>query len=307
MGKKINITELLKDCPKGMELDCTICNGVKFIELDRNPNFPIVVRANNGYEFTLTKYGQIHNIDDAKCVIYPKGKTTWEGFQRPIVDGDILSYQHVGFKNRTIYIYMYHNRMNTTYYVALSGYSGSEFLINYQEGYALNSYNDTVRFATEEEKAKLFQAIKDNGYKWNPETKTLEKLTELTFKVGDRIRHKNSDIYCTLGEYSEGISAYRTDIGLSITYKDLEQWELVTDKFDINTLKPFKSNVLIRDNKLQKWHPATWGFYDKDSTYHYKLVGNISSYYCIPYEGNEHLIGTSNDCSDFYKTWDVLF
>ena len=34
------------------------------------------------------------------------------------------------------------------------------------------------RFATEEEKKKLFDAIKENGYKWNTNTKTLEKLVE---------------------------------------------------------------------------------------------------------------------------------
>ena len=28
--KKINVAELLKDCPKGMELDCTIFNCVVF-------------------------------------------------------------------------------------------------------------------------------------------------------------------------------------------------------------------------------------------------------------------------------------
>ena len=37
---------------------------------------------------------------------------------------------------------------------------------------------DSTKPATEEEKQKLFKAIKDNGYKWNPETKTLEKLIE---------------------------------------------------------------------------------------------------------------------------------
>ena len=30
--------------------------------------------------------------------------------------------------------------------------------------------------ATEEEKQKLFQAIMDNGYAWNSETRTLDKL-----------------------------------------------------------------------------------------------------------------------------------
>ena len=47
--------------------------------------------------------------------------------------------------------------------------------------FALDGYNDTARFATEEEKQKLFKAIKDNGYKWNAETKTLEKLVKPKF------------------------------------------------------------------------------------------------------------------------------
>ena len=41
---------------------------------------------------------------------------------------------------------------------------------------------DSTRPATKEEKQKLFKAIKDNGYKWNPETKTLEKLIEPKFR-----------------------------------------------------------------------------------------------------------------------------
>lgn len=25
--------------------------------------------------------------------------------------------------------------------------------------------------------------------------------------------------------------------------------------------------------------------------------------FCIPYEGNEHLLGTKEDCDEFYKNW----
>lgn len=68
------------------------------------------------------------------------------------------------------------------------------------------------------------------------------------------------------------------------------------NKFDISTLVPFESRVLIRDNVKEKWSPAIWGFYDSDSQdYQYKLVGVIARY-CIPYEGNEHLLGTTDDC-----------
>ena len=54
------------------------------------------------------------------------------------------------------------------------------------------------RFATEEEKEKLFQAIKENGYKWNAETKTLEKLSQPKFKVGDKIKHKDDKTVITI-------------------------------------------------------------------------------------------------------------
>lgn len=306
MEKKINIAELLKDCPKGMELDCAIWNGVKFIELNRNSNFPIVVRANNGYEFTLTKYGQVLNIDDAKCVIFPKGKTTWEGFQRPFKDGDVLSYQFKGYKNRTIYIYMPHSRMNTTYYVALGGGDDSVFMVNYKEGHALNGYNDTVRFATEEEKQKLFDAIKANGYKWDAETKTLEKLVEPKFKVGDKIKYKygkNKDGV----EYGKILSitdntydvAVTDNIGIFIHVEQQNDWELVHDKFDITTLKPFESRVLMRSSNAREWVGTFYSHYNNNKFYGCGMCCDQ----CIPYEGNEHLLGTTNDCDEFYKNW----
>lgn len=77
------------------------------------------------------------------------------------------------------------------------------------------------------------------------------------------------------------------------------------NKFDINTLVPFESRVLVRDNVKEKWHPGIWGFYDNNSynEYSYKLIGDISRQ-CIPYEGNEHLLGTTDNCSDYFKTWE---
>lgn len=42
---------------------------------------------------------------------------------------------------------------------------------------------EDIVFATEEEKQKLFKAIKDNGYKWNEQTKTLEKVKKNLFEL----------------------------------------------------------------------------------------------------------------------------
>ena len=182
MNENLNLVEILKDCPKGMELDCTMFDNVTFAGVVESRVFPIRIIVGGGTTMVLTKYRQYTDDDFAKCVIFPKGETTWEGFVPPhkFKDGDILSYQNARLSNRTIYIYRYHKRFNTSYYVSLSG-DDNEFRIDNEGKWALNGYNDTVRFATEDEKKKLFQAIKDNGYKWNAETKTLENLVITKF------------------------------------------------------------------------------------------------------------------------------
>lgn len=102
-----------------------------------------------------------------------------------------------------------------------------------------------IRFATEEEKQKLFDILKENDYHWNDETKTLEKT-----------------------------------------------------KFDITTLKPF-DKVLMRSSNAREWDATLFSHYSNDKFYGCGMCCDQ----CIPYEGNEHLLGTTNDCDDFYINW----
>lgn len=302
----INLVEILKDCPQGMELDCPIFEGVEFDHIDENNGpYPIICRVKSPYggynTHTFTEYGCYQTEKYSKCTIFPKGKTTWEGFQRPFKDGDVL----VHTQNQRFIMSIYHKRI-------------TEFLIkthcilwDKDEGLSINMniccYPDNTRLASEEEKQKLFDAIKDNGYKWNDKTKNLEPSVKPIFKTGDRIKHKGSGIYCTLGEYAEGISAYYTNIGLSITYKDMEQWELAPNKFDVSTLKSFESRVLVRNSNNNIWKPAIFGFSDgkRICVVSGALWDPQSSFWeqAIPYEGNEHLLGTADNCDEFYKTW----
>ena len=92
--KKINIAELLKDCPKGMELDCTIYDNVEFEGISDNKDWPIKISV-EGYPEVLNPYGCISYKDYAKCVICPKGKTTWEGFipTYKFKNGDVVGIQ----------------------------------------------------------------------------------------------------------------------------------------------------------------------------------------------------------------------
>jgi hypothetical protein len=165
-----------------------------------------------------------------------------------------------------------------------------------------------ARLATEEEKQKLLDAIKENGYKWNAETKTLEELVVPKFKVGDKITdgedsftivYMDNECYYDIGR--------NTVTRLFIKYQD--DWKLVPNKFDISTLIPYESKVLIRNTLCGHWEPAFWGAYTIDHSdgllqHHDYLTTKGFTNYCIPYEGNEHLMGKTDDCIEYYKTWE---
>ena len=178
MKNKVNIAELLKDCPKGMELYSPIYGiGILTRVADRiYVKFP---KEHN--EKCFKPDGKVS--EDGEIMLFPKGKTTWEGFQRPFKDGDIVFY------NDTIAIFKEwgDETLFRTYVVT---YLCCDAFIDVKVPLFGKGVKREIRFATEKEKQKLFDAIKDNGYKWNAETKTLDKLIKPKFKVGDRIKLK---------------------------------------------------------------------------------------------------------------------
>lgn len=80
MNEKLNLVEILKDCPKGMELDCTVYNDVTFLRVDDVQN-RCYFKAGPADTFWTTCEGRINGSPYGKCVVFPKGKTTWEGFK----------------------------------------------------------------------------------------------------------------------------------------------------------------------------------------------------------------------------------
>lgn len=303
MENKINIAELLKDCPSGMELDCTLFEGLEFDGIVDNEYLPIRCRVKNpngGYNvYNFTKYGCWFDTTFAKCVIFPKGKTTWEGFQRPFKDGDILA-TDLGS------VFYLNTRLNTDEYYGCYVGIGGDGSFHICEPFA---YKECCGFATEEEKQKLFQAIKNNGYQWNAETKTLEKLVKPKFKVGDRIRNNRVDlgnIYTIIEvrESSYVVNKNNEHNNYNIDFVLQDEWELVQNKFDITTLKPF-DKVLVRCSSLEKWHIQFFEKYNTESSTKFPFICLCYNKYsqCIPYENNQHLLDTANDCNDFYKTW----
>lgn len=66
---------------------------------------------------------------------------------------------------------------------------------------------------------------------------------------------------------------------------------------------PFESKVLVRNEDLERWVPAFWGYENDAIDGRYIVVGGGAYKQCIPYEGNEKLLGTAVDCPLKYKSW----
>lgn len=307
--EKINIAELLKDCPQGMELDCTMFEDCTFLDVDEKANnYVIRITTPCGIKY-LDKYGRYVADYKAKCVIFPKGKTTWEGFVPPcnFKDGDIVS---IILGGRLWYgIYKKEHDQDLYCHVSYSTVTESLYHSDTNNLCSVNNITD-IRLATEEEKERLFQVIKNNGYRWNAETKTLEELVEPKFKVWDKIRHKDDetvititgikDDYYFIQFYNVRRNDYQNE---KVSFKDQDQYELVPNKFDIATLKPF-SEVLVRYDNDNPWMTAHFSHYMKDVEWECPYFASGACFkQCIPYKGNEHLRGTTNDCDDFYKNW----
>lgn len=304
MEEKINVAELLKDCPKGMELDCTMFEDVKFISVEEDDK-PICIRTGDIYRY-LTKFGTWTFDDNAKYVIFPKGKTTWKGFVPPCKykAGDVLV-----SKSGNIVLLSHIDSKNIVHYHCIIPTYGS-LRIEENTNIGVGRYYDCV-LANEQQRQRMYDRIKCSGYKYNQHINKLEKLVEPKFKVGDRIVCKNGITKpFTISKVGDNCY-YVNDINAVgiISLAEQDNYELVPNKFDITTLIPFESRVLVRNSYSGFWMPTFWGVYEteKSNEHQYRNYLTTKGFFrhCIPYnDDTKHLVGKTDDCDEYYKTWE---
>lgn len=125
-------------------------------------------------------------------------------------------------------------------------------------------------------------------------------IPPLKFKVGQRIEIESGSII-EIGEITD--CYYISTTGWKFYIKDQDKFKLVPNKFDITTLKPF-DKVLVRNTNSELWRISLFGCFSNEERY-FMCMANSAFYQCIPYnEDTKHLVGTADDCDEYYKTWE---
>ena len=81
MNKNIDLTKILKDCPKGTKLYSTIYGEVEFDRIKEGDEYSIIFTTESGSVATVTSDGKHYNYFDGDCTLFPsKEQRDWSKF-----------------------------------------------------------------------------------------------------------------------------------------------------------------------------------------------------------------------------------
>ena len=83
MNENIDLTKILKDCPKGTKFYTSVWGEASFERILERGFYTIGIDTPSGYKY-LTKEGRYINADDAECILFPsKDQRDWSKFTAP--------------------------------------------------------------------------------------------------------------------------------------------------------------------------------------------------------------------------------
>ena len=316
METKINIAEILKDKLENTKLYSPLFGDVYFYYVG---NDLIKVKHHGGRIAILFDNGRYYNYPESELVLFPsKEMRDWSKFAWK--KGDVLI-NSCGFQ-------CIFKEWASDDYTKFNGcYSCS------RDGYEDVSNAETAKFAKLDHNIAygyVREIERKLGGKLNLETLEIERQPE--FQDGDIAfadYGNRQDVFIVSGitglseGYSSFISLDLSSLTLSMGYrtcffkkdlcklrfatdsekkqlfsaleKESKAWDaenkMVVDLKPKVELKPF-DKVLVRDSKLDKWRANLFGYISKDGYYCCVYANWV---YCIPYKGNEHMLGTTKD------------
>lgn len=324
MEEKINKAAILKDKPQGTKLYSSACGKCELKEAD-DKSFKVSFYSSkfgfmNGGEGTFDKNGNLY--DDGECVIFPSREMRdWSKFAWK--KGDVL----VCTDGKAEVIFERFEDDNYTSFVGkhyLESYGKDGNLLDYEQEHIGNTANYTKE--SDETIQCYINTIEERlGGKLNRETLEIEPA-QPEFKDGDILSIQEdkehyhtifilkggTDVYVffdyfhrvltygtKIDENEKSICRLATEDEKKVLFDalakegkawDAEKKQVVYLKPKVE-LKPF-DKVLVRDDEDHAWQVSLFGY--KDATI-YRCNNGCSWNQCIPYFGNENLLGTTKN------------
>lgn len=321
MEEKINIAAILNDKPNGLRLYSPIFGECAFCCVRKDTN-DICVKKHNGVKAFFDSKGLYYNTGEV--MLFPsKSMRDWEklSWKR----GDLLInscglqciFKEWSSDDYTKFNGCYSNsrdgyedvsNADTAKFVKLDNNAAYEYVreIERKLGGILNLETLEIEKAQPEFKdgdvlfvkcydsafIEIFKYSKNNGDLYD---RASLDTTNQILDISGRYRIGKDEIteirLATEAEKQQLFSALKKE-GKAW---DSEKKQIMDLKAKVDELKPF-DKVLVRDGKDEIWEPAFFFRYlSQFSGYNYQTVGGEWRVYCIPYIGNESLLGTTKD------------
>lgn len=308
MKEKINIADILKDKPVGLKFYSNTFGYISFNGVHKDKVYFFSEDTN---AHSVKPNGKMY--DGGECIIFPsKEMRDWDKFSWK--KGDVL----VSEDN----VHIIFEKFEDDTYTRFKGkhYLWKECNVEDYNKEETKMLTSVFEKAADDVAQTYIKTIEERlGGKLNLETLEIEK--QLEFKDGDIVVYGKSVAICRR-IYKHTLSFYVTlnemvgllfadEVESSEEYRfateeekqqlfdalekegkawDAEKKQIVDLKPNIE-LKPF-DKVLIRDFESQAWQVSFFGYKDRDSCY---CCNGCSWNQCIPYIGNESLLGTTNN------------
>ena len=318
MEKEINIAEILKDKPKGTKLYTDTFGALSIEEIcAEDEDFGITLLDNDGDELYFYNNGK-YNVHGEPILVPSKEMRDWRKFAWK--RGDVLV-NSCGFQ-------CVFKEWASDDYTKFNGcYSNS------RDGYEDVSNAETAKFDKLEHNISygyVREIERKLGGKLNMETLEIEPaqpefkdgdIVTIMPHIGDKLIYLfkteddekyyghayldgniaiiNEDSYCQKDFCTTRLSTEEEkQYFFEALAKEGKRWnaekKVVEDIKKEYQFKPFE-RVLVRDSKDSLWHIDLYeGASRDDDEYNYRCMA-ADWVYCIPYEGNEQLLGTTKD------------
>ena len=312
METKINVAKILKDKPKGTKLYSSACGKCELKAAD-DKSFKVSFYSSkfgfmNGGEGTFDKNGNLY--DDGECVVFPSkemrdwSKFAWKRGDVLISDcGFVCIFKEWASDDYTRFNGCYFDGIpnaETAKYSKLDNNTAYGYIRDIENRCGSKLNLETLKI--EKSELKDGDIIKMTWDKYSAiaifwEYSNFGKGfdSHVFFNINTKIIEYN--IHChTLQDMILRLATEEEKQQLFDTLaKEGKAWD--AEKKKIMYLKPKVElrpfdKVLVRDSKSDNWRANLFGYIDKDEYYHCVYANWV---YCIPYAGNESLLGTTKD------------